>query len=85
MGKIKETDFTEYSEEEPLLDDEDELVGPELPVEDEDVLLDGEESVYLRRTWRDTEKYNEMRELYKIINDDLYTGFEEDEFPDENE
>lgn len=33
-----------------------------------------------KRTWRDTEKYREMRELYKIINDELYTGICDEDF-----
>ncbi len=53
--------------------------------ESPDALLTEEEIVQSRRTWRDTEKYKEMRELYKIINDKLYIGFDLEEFlEDEN-
>ena len=77
MGKIKESEYTEYDDE-PLDDDED-FIDPEMTAEDNDGLLDEQDPGY-RRTWRDAEKYKEMRELYKIINDDLYTGFDEEEF-----
>lgn len=79
MGKIKETEYKDYDDE--LLDDEEDFIDPDLTDEDEDRLLDEHDPGY-RRTWRDAEKYKEMRELYKIINDDLYNGFDEDEFHD---
>jgi len=75
MGKIKESDYTEYDDE--LLDEEEDFIDSDMT--DEDGLLDELDPGY-KRTWRDAEKYKEMRELYKIINDDLYTGFDEDEF-----
>ena len=77
MGKIKESDYTEYDDE--LLDEEEDFIDSDMT--DEDGLLDELDPGY-KRTWRDAEKYKEMRELYKIINDDLYTGFDEDEFHD---
>ena len=83
MGKIKETDYTEYDDE--LLDDEEDFIEPDLADEDEEDLVEDEEDPRFKRTWRDAEKYKEIRELYKIINDDLYTGFDEDEFQDEEE
>lgn len=79
MGKIKETEYKDYDDE--LLDDEEDFIDPDLTDEDEDRLLDEHDPAY-KRTWRDAEKYKEMRELYKIINDDLYNGFDEDEFHD---
>ena len=81
MGKIKETEYTEYDDK--LLDDEEDFLEPEVADNDEEGLLDDEEDPGYKRTWRDAEKYKEIRELYKIINDDLYTGFDEEEFPDE--
>ena len=83
MGKIKETDYIEYDDE--LLDDEEDFIEPDLADEDEEDLVEDEEDPRFKRTWRDAEKYKEIRELYKIINDDLYTGFDEDEFQDEEE
>ena len=82
MGKIKETGYTEYDDK--LLDDEEDFLESELAEDDEDGLLDDEDDPGYKRTWRDAEKYKEIRELYKIINDDLYTGFDEEEFPDED-
>ena len=82
MGKIKETEYTEYDDK--LLDDEEDFLEPEVADDDEEGLLDDEEDPGYKRTWRDAEKYKEIRELYKIINDDLYTGFDEEEFPDED-
>jgi len=82
MGKIKETEYTEYDDK--LLDDEEDFLEPEVADNDEEGLLDDEEDPGYKRTWRDAEKYKEIRELYKIINDDLYTGFDEEEFPDED-
>jgi hypothetical protein len=86
MGKIKEREFTEFDDDEMLVEG-DRLIDSDLDIVDEstDELLAEEEIVQSRRTWRDTEKYKEMRELYKIINDELYTGFDAEEFlEDEN-
>ena len=83
MGKSKETEYTDYDDE--LLDDEEDFIEADLTDEDEDVLMEDEEDPAFKRNWRDAEKYKEIRELYKIINDDLYTGFDEDEFPDVDE
>ena len=79
MGKIKETEYTGYDEE--LLDEEEDFVDPDLVADEDDSLLAEQDPGY-KRTWRDAEKYKEIKELYKIINDDLYTGFDVDEFPD---
>ena len=83
MGKTKETEFADYDD--ALLDEEEDFVEPDLADEEVDDLLDEEETPGFKRTWRDAEKYKEIRELYKIINDDLYTGFDEEEFPDMDE
>ena len=83
MGKTKDTEFADYDD--ALLDEEEDFVEPDLADEDMEDLLDEEETPGFKRTWRDAEKYKEIRELYKIINDDLYTGFDEDEFPDRDE
>ena len=85
MGKIKEREYTNYDDDKSLLEEAEEFVESELQVnaEDPDALLEDEETVRFRRTWRDTEKYKEVQELYKIINDDLYTGFEAEEFPED--
>jgi hypothetical protein len=80
MGKIKEREFTEFDDDE-MLEEGEGLMESDLDIEDSaDALLAEEEAVHSRRTWRDTEKYKEMRELYKIINDELYTGFDAEEF-----
>lgn len=80
MGKIKEREFTEFDDDE-MLEEGEGLIESELDLDDStDALLAEEEIVHSRRTWRDTEKYKEMRELYKIINDELYTGFDAEEF-----
>lgn len=81
MGKIKEREFTEFEDDEMLVEG-DSLIDSDLDIEDDSTneLLTAEEIVQSRRTWRDTEKYKEMRELYKIINDELYTGFDAEEF-----
>jgi hypothetical protein len=83
MAKTKETEFAVYDD--ALLDEEEDFVEPDLADEDVDDLLDEEETPGFKRTWRDAEKYKEIRELYRIINDDLYTGFDEEEFPDRDE
>ena len=85
MGKIKEREYTNYDDDESLLKEAEEFVESDLKVSEEepDTLLEDEEIVRFRRTWRDTEKYKEIRELYKVINDDLYTGFEAEEFPED--
>jgi hypothetical protein len=83
MAKTKETEFADYDD--ALLDEEEDFVEPDLADDDVEDLLDEEETPGFKRTWRDAEKYKEIRELYKIINDDLYTGFDEEEFPDREE
>ena len=87
MSKIKEREFVDFDE-----DDDDDMIENDafndtdidISEQDED-LLSGDDSFRATRTWRDTEKYREMRELYKIINDELYTGFYEEEFTEEDE
>ncbi|HSR62659.1 MAG TPA: hypothetical protein VLN56_04565, partial [Gammaproteobacteria bacterium] len=55
-----------------------------LNFDDEDISLD-DDAARVKRTWRDTERYMEMRELYRIINDELYTGiYTEDIFNNED-
>ena len=86
MGKIKEREFTEFEDDEMLVEGES-LIESDLDIVDDstDALLAEEEIIQSRRTWRDTEKYKEMRELHKIINDELYSGFNVEEFlEDEN-
>ena len=86
MGKTKEREYTGFNDDESLLEEGEDLIESDLDISDEiaDVLVK-EEVIQSRRTWRDTEKFKEMRELYKIINDELYTGFDEEEFlEDEN-
>ena len=86
MGKIKEREYTEYDEEEIMEEGGEGFAdNTELDLEEDDEALLEDDVPQSRRTWRDTEKYKEMRELYKIINDDLYNGFDTDEFlEDEN-
>ena len=83
MGKIKETDHADYDDE--LLDDEEDYIEPDLMEEDEEGLGEDEADPGFKRNWRDAEKYKEVQELYKIINDDLYSGFDKDEFLDDGQ
>lgn len=83
MNKIKEREYSDYDDDDPALEDEDgDFVeaDAELDPAADEPLLASQESLTYRRTWRDTEKYNELRELYRIINDELYTGFNAEEF-----
>lgn len=83
MRKVKEPDYEEFSEDDVL---DDELTDGDcgLNFDDEDISLDGD-AARVKRTWRDTERYMEMRELYRIINDELYTGiYTEDIFNNED-
>jgi hypothetical protein len=79
MGKLKETEYKDIDDE--LLDEEEDFEDTELTEGVDDSLLDENDPGY-KRTWRDAEKYKEIRELHKIINDDLYIGFDDDEFSD---
>jgi hypothetical protein len=80
MGKIKEREFAEFDDDE-ILEEGEGLIEADLVIDNgANVLLAEEAIVQSRRTWRDTEKYMEKRELYKIINDELYTGFDAEEF-----
>jgi len=78
MGKIKEREYSDYDDS--LLEESEDLAESDLDIADGEADLLAEEIVQSRRTWRDTEKYKEMRELYKIINDELYIGFDIEEF-----
>lgn len=82
MGKIKNTEYSEY-ENEFLDEEEEDFDETELNEEEEGGLLDTDQNLGYKRNWRDAEKYKEMRELYNIINDDLYNGFDEDDYLDE--
>lgn len=82
MSKIKHTQFADYEDDNAMIDDDDfDGSGIELDAEDDDVHLSTESSGY-KRSWRDTERYKEIRELYKLINDELYTGFNNSDFLD---
>jgi hypothetical protein len=83
MGKIKEREYSDYDDS--LLEESEDLVESDLDIADGEAELLAEEIVQSRRTWRDTEKYKEMRELYKIINDELYIGFDVEEFLEDEE
>ena len=74
--KMKERDYPDYEEEDALRDSED-ITDPGLEFDGGRGELPDNRPLNhrFRRTWRDTEKYREMRELYKMINDELYTGF----------
>ena len=87
MSMIKEREYSEYDDEDAVMEDDDDFIDSDLEIEGEeaDPLMADEESIRFRRTWRDTEKYKEMRELYKIINDELYTGFDAEEFLEDDE
>ena len=85
METKKNREYENYSDDDEILEIVD-LPDAELESDEEDEksLKYQGGSVRIRRTWRDTEKYKEMRDLYKIINDELYTGSLEVEF-NENE
>ncbi len=84
--KMKERDYPDYEEEDALLDSED-INEPELEFDGGkgDLPEYRPQTLRFRRSWRDTEKYREMRELYKMINDELYTGFYPEEFLEDDE
>jgi len=83
MRKVKEPDYEEFRDDDVLDDDFAESDG-EIGLEDEDISL-ADDAARVKRSWRDTERYMEMRELYRIINDELYTGiFTEDIFNNED-
>ncbi|MBM2830005.1 MAG: hypothetical protein HW411_795 [Gammaproteobacteria bacterium] len=85
METKKNREYKEYPDADEILDYAD-VPDAELDLDDEDEksLKHRGGHVRLRLTWRDTEKYKEMRELYRIINDELYTCSLENEFS-ENE
>ena len=87
MSKMKEREYNDYDDDAPALEEDDDLIDsdPEVDGNVDVPLLAGQECVSYRRTWRDTEKYKEMMELYKIINDELYTGFNIEEFLEEKD
>ncbi len=81
---MKKRDFVEYDgEDEDMIDEDEDFSSSDddLDLDDDSLLSNGE--IRARRTWRDTEKYKEMRELHKLINDELYSGFDYDEFEEE--
>lgn len=82
MSMIKEREYNEYDSEDDVMEEDEGFIDSDLDIDSDETegLLADEDSIRFRRTWRDTEKYKEMRELYKIINDELYTGFDEEDF-----
>lgn len=82
MGKRKHTQFAEFDDGDPMIDEDFDDSEIEMEEEDGDMLLSSELPAGYKRSWRDTEKYKEMRELYKLINDELYTGFDDSDFLD---
>lgn len=79
---IKEREFDDFEDEGPAMDEDEDYIDSEVNLDDgeSDSLLTDADNFQSRRSWRDTEKYKEMRELYKIINDELYTGFDSEEY-----
>lgn len=82
MSMIKEREYNNFDDDDAVMEENEDFIDSELDIENDetDSFLIDEENIRFRRTWRDTEKYKEMRELYKTINDELYTGFEEEDF-----
>lgn len=80
MGKMKHTQYADFDDGDAMIDDD--LVDSDIDIEteDNDILQSTEPPLGYRRSWRDTEKYKEMRELYRLINDELYTGFNDSDF-----
>jgi hypothetical protein len=87
MSKIKEREYVNYDDKDDgTMMDDDAFIDTDLDISEQDEGLLSSDNIFRAiRTWRDTEKYREMRELYKIINDELYTGFYEEEFIEEDE
>lgn len=87
MSKIKEREFVDFddSDEEDIMENDAFNEGDMDISDQDDDLLPESDGIRAARTWRDTEKYREMRELYRIINDELYIGFNAEEFTEEDE
>lgn len=81
MSNMKHTQFADFDNGEAMIDEDDfDDSDIDIETEDDDILLSPETAPGYKRSWRDTEKYKEMRELYKLINDELYTGFNDSDF-----
>ena len=87
METKKNHEYEDYPDDEEETLDLEDLTDSEIDLDDVDdkSLKQRAGHIRFRRTWRDTEKYKEIRELYKIINDELYTGAFEERFFDEGE
>ena len=85
MGNMKKRDLVDYDGDgDDMMDDEEDFndSDDDLELQDDALLSAGE--IRARRTWRDTEKYKEMRELHKLINDELYSGFDYNELEEDD-
>lgn len=74
MGKMKPVQYTDYEDDDAMMDDDYDDADIDIDGDDEDMLHKEDTPMNYKRSWRDTEKYKEMRELYRLINDELYTG-----------
>ncbi len=71
----KERDYDDYDEDDDSIVDDDiqDITDDEIELDDTAFLTKSHQEA---RTWRDAEKYKEMMELNKLINDELYIGFD---------
>ena len=80
MSKMKHTKYTEFDDGDAMMDDDFNDSDIDIDAGDEELLVSPENVPAYKRSWRDTEKYKEIRELYKLINDELYTGINDSDF-----
>jgi len=77
MKQDQDSDYDSYDDNEDNLNDD---------ITDSDDSDMGSELFLIKsaqqgsRNWRDAEKYKEMKELNRLINDELYNGFDVGEY-----
>ena len=82
MSKLKERRYKEHEKIDKSMDDDKDFsdFGTEFDDEIDDPMVSDLEQFNFKHTRRDIEKYKEMQELSKIINDELFTGICDEEF-----
>ena len=79
MGSMNDREYDEYEDDDSILEDEvTNFEGTDSEFSETPFLAKMQQGV--TRTWRDAEKYKEMKELNRLINDELYIGFNARDF-----
>lgn len=79
MGNMNDRDYDEYEDDDSIMED-DVTDYNETDSEFSEIPFLAKMQQQATRTWRDAEKYKELKELNRLINDELYVGFNARDF-----